>query len=660
MEKEFNVGENSHRSPELGLWDSRSNLWGMIIFSSLWATYSWPYSLKIGPRGWSVTLPPLGSLSASDQAFEVVIFEIYETVPSLTCPLGAQSAFKKLLGTQETFFLRPTSLLSETLLSSVYAFRFLDFLASFDESPFHFRKKSCQNVRVPRVLSAAERDLYGWVDDEIFTQPSVVEDDSLLEPRHEMRLRADRAAKGDFVLEVADPSDRLPFRAQEDMTHFLEVLTRCQVAASQLHLNGWGFLRTFERGRKLFDSFEESIQEFKWHYFKVLPLPGRWPFWLDDQGMPFSWVYWNSEVGDFRVTTLDPLETLVFEFLQSLPVGLGKKSNFKCHWILDHSDAEVGVFLDSLLKDMEKQSRFDRLMQKMKEVEGACPRSILPSSRAQSATSGPLVSDPVALASTPSATVPLVPPSDAVKARKKPLIASSGKPFSVEVEEGVKEDPSADLRQKKRKQKVSEASAEEAALGVDSVWEHEVNAIDRAFPADYNFREALDTRLMNGPILEILGPLVPEQLLGIAQYLTYKLTACLQVGVENPFAAKVQMEKDLAATRDQVDVLTAERDSALATPLLYAKIKSLSQELELTEGERLSALDRMKEVEERAKVQAAELESCCSALEQERKKVESLTQSLKGKQTALVEAEAAVVHWRDEWKSLAEETGEMV
>ncbi|MED6132449.1 hypothetical protein PIB30_019048 [Stylosanthes scabra] len=51
----------------------------------------------------------------------------------------------------------------------------------------------------------------------------------------------------------------------------------------------------------------------------------------------------------------------------------------------------------------------------------------------------------------------------------------------------------------------------------------------------------------------------------------------------------------------------------------------------------------MKKVEERAKVQAAELESCRSALAQERKKVESLTQSLKGKQTTLDEAEATGV-----------------
>ncbi|MED6148256.1 hypothetical protein PIB30_051450 [Stylosanthes scabra] len=205
------------------------------------------------------------------------------------------------------------------------------------------KNKSCQNVRVPRVLSVPERELYGWVDWEILTQPSVVEDDMLPELRREMRLMADRG-----------PTGILYWRLLEDRTHFLwvytelftrlgarlpftefqrEVLSRCRVAASQLHLNGWGFLRTFEQ---------------------VLPFPGKRPFWLDDEGTPFPWVYWNAEVGDYRITTLDPLETLTFEFLQSLPAGLGKKSNFKCRWILDHSDTDVGVFLDSLLKDMEK------------------------------------------------------------------------------------------------------------------------------------------------------------------------------------------------------------------------------------------------------------------------------------------------------------------
>ncbi|MED6222757.1 hypothetical protein PIB30_067489 [Stylosanthes scabra] len=68
----------------------------------------------------------------------------------------------------------------------------------------------------------------------------------------------------------------------------------------------------------------------------------------------------------------------------------------------------------------------------------------------------------------------------------------------------------------------------------------------------------------------------------------------------------------------------------------------------------------MKEVEEKARVQAAQFESCRSALEQEKKEAENLAKSLKEKQTALDGAEAATAHWRDEWKSLAKETGEMV
>ncbi|MED6200574.1 hypothetical protein PIB30_086503 [Stylosanthes scabra] len=384
------------------------------------------------------------------------------------------------------------------------------------------KKKSCQNVRVPRVLSVVERELYDWVDEEIFTQPSVIKADALPELRRKMRLTADRAAEGDYVLEAAGPSDRLPFWAQEDRVHFL------------------------------------------WVY-----------------SAPFLWVYWNAEVGDFRVTTLDPLETLAFDFLQSLPVGLGKKSNFKCRWILDHSDVEVGAFLDSLLKDMEKYSRFDRLMQRIKEAE----KRVLALSFRPLRPKLPLpVSQPLAL-------FPL-------------------------------------LMFLRRKRKVSEASAEEATLGGDSAWKHKVNPIDRAFPPDYNFRAALDAGLTNVPIREVLEPLVLQQLLGTAQFLACQLTACLQVGIEKTFAAKVQLEKELVAVREEAEVLTAERDSALAAPLLHAKIKFLIEDLQHAEGEWLSATARMEEVERKAK-------------------------------TALDEAEAAV-HWRDEWRLLGEEAGEMV
>ncbi|MED6127764.1 hypothetical protein PIB30_091262 [Stylosanthes scabra] len=300
--------------------------------------------------------------------------------------------------------------------------------------------------------------------------------------------------------------------------------------------------------------------------------------------------------------------------------------------------------------DMEKQSRYDRLLHKMAEAAGVSPHSVLPHVRPPPTTSGASASAQAVPAPTPVASPPPVPPPAAMKT-----------PFSVEREEDAKEDPAANLKRKGRKRKAPEASAKEAALGANSAWEHKVNPINRAFPNDYNFRATLDAGLTNGPTREvILNPLVPEQLLGTAQHLACQLTAWLQVGIEKAFAAKVQMEKELSSMKDQVDVLTVERDSALAAPLLNAKIKSLAQELEGAEGERLSALARMKEVEEGARVQAAQLESCRSALERERKEVENLAQSLKEKQTALDEAEAAAAHWWDELKSLVEETGEMV
>ncbi|MED6201097.1 hypothetical protein PIB30_091598, partial [Stylosanthes scabra] len=50
------------------------------------------------------------------------------------------------------------------------------------------KKKSCQNVHNPHVLSPAERELYGWIDPEVFTQSSVLASEHLPELRREMRL----------------------------------------------------------------------------------------------------------------------------------------------------------------------------------------------------------------------------------------------------------------------------------------------------------------------------------------------------------------------------------------------------------------------------------------------------------------------------------------
>ncbi|MED6212141.1 hypothetical protein PIB30_080357 [Stylosanthes scabra] len=95
------------------------------------------------------------------------------------------------------------------------------------------KKKFCQNVRNPRVLSPAEREFYGWVDAEDFTQSSVITARHLPELRREIRLTQDLASERDYMLEAAGPSDRLSFRAAEDRTHFLwvyvELFTRLGV-----------------------------------------------------------------------------------------------------------------------------------------------------------------------------------------------------------------------------------------------------------------------------------------------------------------------------------------------------------------------------------------------------------------------------------------------
>ncbi|MED6216804.1 hypothetical protein PIB30_011396 [Stylosanthes scabra] len=80
-----------------------------------------------------------------------------------------------------------------------------------------------KEVIVPRPLDATETRLYGWVEKAVLTQQSVVESDALPEFRRSYPLMEDPGAKGDYVLEAAGPSDRVPFRADEDGPHFLWV-----------------------------------------------------------------------------------------------------------------------------------------------------------------------------------------------------------------------------------------------------------------------------------------------------------------------------------------------------------------------------------------------------------------------------------------------------
>ncbi|MED6221203.1 hypothetical protein PIB30_052219 [Stylosanthes scabra] len=565
------------------------------------------------------------------------------------------------------------------------------------------KKKACQDVWVPRPLDAEETRLYGWIEGVMLTQPSLVGNDLLSEFRRDYPLMEDSGVEGDYVLEAAGPSDRVPFRAGEDGPHFLwvyqelftrlrmrlpfsdfqrDVKTRCRVAVSQLHLNGWGFILAFEKvclhygfrptirlffyiydvhfppggygyisfrarqGRRLFDSYEESIQEFKWHYFKILAAPGKRAFWLDHENKPFPWVYWNPEVKDFVVYNLEPLEMAAFKFLVSLPSGLPKRSKFTCRFILDDSDAEVGKILDDLLDVKMKRFKLDDLIAKMADPARMGPRPILPTGRlsATAASTAAGTSTPVAAGSSRveiSIQVPPAPAASEAKKAKKHL-KKREQTTVVDLEDELKEDPAADLQRQRRRKKPKFDEAFEKALGDDAAWEHKVDP------------------------LRALTKMPPEQLLGESYHLHAKSLACLQVGVETSLAAKIKAEKELSAALDQIEVLKGERDSALSFLPFKEKATTLEDKLSDKSLEHQYALDRIAQLEENHKVLKAQFESSQLSLETERKRavaaegqVEALTASLQTCQADLSKATEVSEYWRSEWRTLGSEVTEM-
>ncbi|MED6218865.1 hypothetical protein PIB30_030527 [Stylosanthes scabra] len=504
----------------------------------------------------------------------------------------------------------------------------------------------------------------------------------------------DLGAEGDYVLEATGPSDHVPFRAGEDGPHFLwvyqelftrltmrlpfsdfqrDVMTRCRVTVSQLHLNGWGFILAFEKmclhygfrptirlffyiydvhfppggygyisfrarqGRKLFDSYEDTIQEFKWHYFKVLAASGKRAFWLDHENKPFSWVYWNPEVKDFAVYNLESLEMAAFKFLVSLPSGLPKRNKFTCRWILDGSGAEVGKFLDDLLDVKMKRTKLDDLMAKMADPSRMGPRAVLPIGSPSAIATAAAASASAAAGPTPAGSSSQVPPVPTASETHRTKKQSSKRPNVVELEdeEGLQEDPAADLQKKRRRKKIKVDEAFERALGDDSAWEHDVDPLKVAFPESFDYRKALNAGLTSAPLREALGKMPPEQLLGQSYHLFAQSLACPQVGVETALAAKVKAENELSAALDQIEVLKGERDSAL----LYLPLK------EKRTTEYRSALDRIALLEEDNRVLKTQFESLQLSLEGERKQSEAaekqvvpLTTSLKTSQADLSKA----------------------
>ncbi|MED6185913.1 hypothetical protein PIB30_061722 [Stylosanthes scabra] len=363
-----------------------------------------------------------------------------------------------------------------------------------------------------------------------------------------------------------------------------------------------------------------------------------------------------------------------FKFLVSLPSGLPKRSKFTCRFILDGSDAEVGKFLDDLLDVKMKRTRLDDLMAKMADPSRMGPRPVLPTS-GPSATATAAAAATVAGASTLAAAGSLCvesssqalhtpTASDAKKARKQPSKRERAK--VVDLEEELKEDPAADLQPKRKKRNPKFDEAFEKALGDDSTWEHEVDPLKVAFPADFDYRKALNAGLTSAPVMEALTKMSPEQLLGESYHLHAKSLACLQVGVETALVAKVKAEKELSAALDQIEVLKGERDSALSFVPFKERATTLEGELSEKSLEHQSALDRIVQLEEDQKVLKAQLESSQLSLEMERKRavategrVVSLTDSLKTCEADLSKATESSEYWRSEWHTLGSEVTEM-
>ncbi|MED6109144.1 hypothetical protein PIB30_030929 [Stylosanthes scabra] len=322
------------------------------------------------------------------------------------------------------------------------------------------KKKSCQELKVSRPLDAAETRLYGWVEEAVLTQPSVVQSDLLLEFRRNFPLMEDSGTEGDYVLEAAGPSDRVPFRAGKGDPHFLwrDVMTRCRVAVSQLHLNEWGFILAFEKVC-LHYGFRPTIRLFFYIYDIHFPRvvmgtsSSGHAKALDHENKPFSWVYWNPGAKDFTVYNLEPLEMASFKFLVSLPGGLPKRNMFTCRWILDGFDAEVGKFLDDLLEVKMKKTKLDNLMAMMEDSSRMGPWAVLltgrPFATATAAAAAAASASAAAAGPTPVESSSQVPPvltaSKTHRTKKQSSKRDRSKVVNLEGEEGLREDPAADL-----------------------------------------------------------------------------------------------------------------------------------------------------------------------------------------------------------------------
>ncbi|MED6108150.1 hypothetical protein PIB30_020762 [Stylosanthes scabra] len=289
-----------------------------------------------------------------------------------------------------------------------------------------------------------------------------------------------------------------------------------------------------------------------------------------------------------------------------------------------------------------KQNCLDKLRAQLADTSKMGPRSILP---VANLVNIPVTVPSVAVSASSStdvaASLKVIQPSPSVTTCSQKKLPPGT--ICLDAEEGVKEDPSADLRRKRQKRKHDDVSVTDRVPEEDSAWEHDVHPVDLAFPDKFDYRKAIDGRVASSSVRRALVKMPPEQLLRESYRFTTKALACFQISV-----------------------LTAERDSALAYLPLKEEVDTLKDQLSEREGERQSALDRVNQLEEDVKVLNTQLASRRFSLEKEQKKVEvdekdisALNASLVEKQAALGTANASAEFWEAEWKKLGDETLDM-
>ncbi|MED6151525.1 hypothetical protein PIB30_083375 [Stylosanthes scabra] len=143
------------------------------------------------------------------------------------------------------------------------------------------------------------------------------------------------------------------------------------------------------------------------------------------------------------------------------------------------------------------------------------PRAILPTGSTPDSSSSAAAAATAPASASPAGVASQVPPqpSGGSRAKKGPSKRERPPVVNVDGEEEVKENPSTDLKKKRRRREGKGEDLVDRVLGEDAAWEHEVNPLDLAFPKGYNYKKALDAGLTSVSVRKPLQTMPPEQLL---------------------------------------------------------------------------------------------------------------------------------------------------